>query len=494
MALVYPLVNDALGQFEEPIDFRVDGLVAHGFYPQKSNTAFGSQTSTTGIEYDSGDAFLVVKTEGTKISFQVAGNEYALIDNTGLTTLSKLRVVNSVDLNGLVIAYDVGAKNLTGFESRTTSTLSFVDGTRTFTVAPTGASFNVWANNKKYAKTSSSVVIANTVGLHFVYFDATGTLVESTSTWDLTSDQVASVATVYWSGTAGVVGDERHGYQRDRALHIYLHTTRGTAYDNGLAGTFTNTTFSIATGAVWDEDLKFDLAGPFTTCRLWYRNASSQMQFTNGLTTPYAVNAGVIRYDNAGTLTDVPSSNYVMNWVYATNDGTIAIVVGQAAPGTLINARAEQQPNFPNMSTREWKLLYSVLYRNAAGTPTFIEAVDYRNQSSLPNASVTSLPAISVTFIPTGVVSAVNVQAAIETLARVIDAETPTGAVNSPDGTTGNAAFTVANTPVAASLKVYVNGVRQVLTTHYTLAGSTITFTAGNFPMTGSLLVCEYRY
>jgi len=96
MALVYPLKNVDPYEYEGPIDHTVDQLVAFGFFPQKSTTPLGSPTSTTGFAYDAGNAFLVIKTEGTKISLQIAGNEYAWLDNTGLLSASKLAAVSNL--------------------------------------------------------------------------------------------------------------------------------------------------------------------------------------------------------------------------------------------------------------------------------------------------------------------------------------------------------------------------------------------------------------
>lgn len=334
----------------------------------------------------------------------------ATMDYLGLTLPGAL-VASSASVGGFGI--------LAGFENRTTSTISFVDGTRVLTITPTG-SFVIWANNVKYTKsTLQTVTIANTVGEHFVYYNASGALVESTTPWNVESDQIATVATVYWDGTKGVIGDERHGAFRNRTQHAYLHNTRGTAYQSGLAGTFTNTTLSVLSGIIWDEDIKLDLSSTYTTCRLWYRTTGGTVMTSNvASATPYAVNAGALQYDLNGVLTNASNNNYIVNWVFATNDKDypVAVVVGQTQNATLIGARNAAQPTFPNITTREWKLLYSVMYRNAAGTPTFIESVDYRNASSLPNATVTSLPAISVTFTPAGAIASVNVQAALEEL------------------------------------------------------------------------------
>jgi len=69
---------------------------------------------------------------------------------------------------------------------------------------------------------------------------------------------------------------------------------------------------------------------------------------------------------------------------------------------------------------------------------------------------------------------AMGLQGQIDTKVQTsnfVDNETPTGAING-----SNKTFTLAYTPnPATSLKVYRNGIRQELTTHYTLSGKTLT-------------------
>lgn len=68
-----------------------------------------------------------------------------------------------------------------------------------------------------------------------------------------------------------------------------------------------------------------------------------------------------------------------------------------------------------------------------------------------------------------------------------IDAETPAG---TPDGTT--AVFLLAHAPVAATLHLYRNGLRQSLL-DYTISGNTITFLDGAIPQLGDILLADYR-
>lgn len=300
-------------------------------------------------------------------------------------------------------------KDLAGFENRTDSTLAWNDSLRMFTISGT---YSIFLQNIKHTKSvPESIIISNTVGLHYILFDSSGNLASTTTPWDMSTNLAAPIATVYWSGTAGELSDERHSYKRDRQLHKYLHHTRGAALGSGLSVTFTDTSFSAATGYLWDEDIQLSIVGPITSCRLWYRNTSNQMQFESGIATPYKITSSILQYDNAGTLTDVPNNSYTCVWVYATNavDYSISVVVGQSQ-GTLTDMRAAPQPTLPNMTTLEWKLLYRTIYRRSGTTPIYIESTDYRTATSLPSAVVTSLPAASVTVTPSGHITSTDVQ------------------------------------------------------------------------------------
>lgn len=68
-------------------------------------------------------------------------------------------------------------------------------------------------------------------------------------------------------------------------------------------------------------------------------------------------------------------------------------------------------------------------------------------------------------------------------------AETPSGTV---DGSNTN--FTLANSPSAGSVRVFVNGVRMNAGAgnDYTISGTTITFLTGAIPVTGDLILCDY--
>jgi len=382
-------------------------------------------------------------------------------------TLLSADVVSAIDaaatptaLNPFATMTDV---DLAGVVSRTESTLALVDATRTFTITPTGLTFGVYLGGQLQSKPASSVVIADTVGTHFVYFSAsTGELTVSTAPWDITSTD-APVVTIYWDGAAGWLGEERHA-PRDaasRALHKRLHSTDGSRYGTGLAGTFTNTTFSVSSGTIYDEDIP-NASADQTTCRLVYRNAFSQAVDTPNSAAIYAASAGALQYDNAGALTSVGLNKHIMLWVYATNDPALPIysVIGQEEFSTPSLARASSQILPPNISTREWVLIYSVMYKNVGGTPTYIEKSDYRAAAQQAGGVVDTIPASSVVTVPTGNLSATNQQATNaelddEKAAKIVTVATSTGAhtLSADDVdklTTVNATITIADASVTA--------------------------------------------
>ncbi len=67
--------------------------------------------------------------------------------------------------------------------------------------------------------------------------------------------------------------------------------------------------------------------------------------------------------------------------------------------------------------------------------------------------------------------------------------EVPSGTVN---GT--NPTFTLANTPVAGTVAFYIDGLRMLLGSDYTIASAVITVLTGAIPQTGDLLQADYQY
>lgn len=324
----------------------------------------------------------------------------------------------------------LGAKPLNGFVNRTDSTLGMSGSNFQITTATT---YDVWSNGNKFTKTTTQqVAIASDLRLHYVYFDTSGVIQVSTDAWSVKSD-IVSIAMVYKDGSNYVITDERHGWRRDRDWHDWAHDTIGARYRSGLTGTFTNTTLSIVQGVIYDEDIEFDTGGTKTDCQLWYRNAGlTAMRVELGVSTPYKPSGGgVLQYDAAGTLTDATVNRYVNSYVYATNGSAypIVVVVGQAQHVNLAGARNEAFPSIL-LNTAEWKLLYRATYQNVGGTPTYVEALDLRLQSTGPATTAASVdhagltgrdtanqhPASAITNTPAGSIAATDVQSALNEL------------------------------------------------------------------------------
>lgn len=69
--------------------------------------------------------------------------------------------------------------------------------------------------------------------------------------------------------------------------------------------------------------------------------------------------------------------------------------------------------------------------------------------------------------------------------AKVVTGETLTGTV---DGS--NVTFSIANSPLSGSVKIYLDGQRLALTADYTISSTTITFVEA--PVVGSVLLADY--
>ena len=165
----------------------------------------------------------------------------------------------------------------TGFPNRTDTTMSFDDGTRTFTIEPVGDSFDVYVLGLKYTFTEAQTVAidaADADGLWYFLFDGDGILT-ATLTFDAdVAAHTALCAIAYWDETNDValgLGEERHGVEMSGVTHAYLHLTRGTVVESGFglgdinadaSGNLdTSAQLSTANGIMWDEDIRLEITG-----------------------------------------------------------------------------------------------------------------------------------------------------------------------------------------------------------------------------------------
>lgn len=296
-----------------------------------------------------------------------------------------------------------------GITNRVDNTLGL--STRTVTIAPTGANFSIYLDAVKILKTggaSCSSTFAATVGRHYLYFDATGTLQNSTTPWVI-KDGLAPVAIAWWNGSAARLLDERHSAARNCLLHDYLHSTFGTRYEDGLEQTYPTTAndgiMQIEAGTIWDEDIEFAISQQ-VRCVLFYQTSGAAWTWAQGTNNggydrPYLWNAGTSRLqypksDSAYALTDAGNSEFLCLWVYAVNDGTpgdvrpiwIVTAARTGAHNTVAQARAESEPaGIRAALSPEVKLIYRWIYR---GDGEYQEGADYRSVSNAPSGVSTT--------------------------------------------------------------------------------------------------------
>jgi hypothetical protein len=364
-----------------------------------------------------GAAGYVVKVKSTE-----DGLEFAAAGAGGVTDHGALTGLSDDDHSQYALADGTrGAfqRYENGFPNRTDSTISFTDGTLTFSIAPAVTSFTFTSNMVRYTKSSAqTVVISDTEGLHFIYFDSAGTLQETTTFSEALILTYALVAVVYWDATNNqhlLLADERHGDSMSAVTHLYHHVTEGTRYETGLGlgdmvvdgngNVATHAQFSVANGVIWDEDLRFtitdgspqDLA-PTAQLPIFYRSGATawrRIAATGYCVTTTGSGRAAYNQNVAGSwqLTEVTNNDFVLMHVVATNDTEYPVVLlcGQSEYATLNAAQVGAQEDAKDLALGgldglwpEWVLLATVIVQTSSG---YSNAVKSRVVSTADGAS-----------------------------------------------------------------------------------------------------------
>jgi hypothetical protein len=286
----------------------------------------------------------------------------------------------------------------TGFENQTDTTLTWADGTTTFTLAPaSGTTFEFWLNSDKKIMPTQTLVGDGTdftiaQGLWFFYFDATGTLVAGQTAWEL--DKHVPVAILFWdnANSKGLLGEERHSQAMPWRTHQYLHTTVGTRYGgSGLVGTFNPTTMQVTAGSIWDEDIENEIAQQ-TQCRVFFKDATANFEWTAKQNFIHHDVSNIVQYNNVNALADVTNNRHVAYWVVATNmpDAPVISIMGQREDVNLQDAKDNNEfssLSFGAMPTVEWRVLYRVILKRSGTDVIVSDTQDLRNASQLPGST-----------------------------------------------------------------------------------------------------------
>jgi len=311
----------------------------------------------------------------------------------------------------------------TGFiNTNKDSILSFTEANRTFSITPTGDTFDVMVNGKLFRKGLETVQISDEFGLHHVAYTPEGNLVTlgtEASPYDFIFNN-AYVANIFWdhitSAVTGV-GDERHGVTMDPATHLYLHTTVGSVYRSGL-GPFGITLSSdgnndqsavvgVGAGVFYDEDVihSIPLTDTGATIPVVYMSGETGrwLAATPRIHPVLTGTGGYVAYNryngSSWELTPVPATDFCLYHIFATNgvDRNIISIPGQSYYSTagLAQAAANDEIStlvLENLPMAEFIPIATIIYETKASygnqsksiiipTDTGAPFIDWRNSS-----------------------------------------------------------------------------------------------------------------
>jgi hypothetical protein len=379
--------------------------------------------------------------------------------------------LSSIQTGDIQTESDLAIKERTGFVNQADSTLSKVDGTRTFTIQPASGSYDVFSANKKITISSTqSVVWPDTEGPHYFYLDTAGVLQENTS-FDpaeyIYGDKIF-VGYIIWDADnkeclLDTIFDERHGMAWPGEIHYYMHENEGLRIvGDGLALTdiVPNTSgdldihaqFGVSSGVIFDEDIPKSVSTIASTVGLpviYLEGAGADWRNGSPISGFSVLNTGTGRMawneftGGAWQLSEVANNAHVNMHYLATTafDGTKRVfgIVGQNTYASVGDARTGAETERFNLVTStlvmaEFKFLGTVIFQTGDGRDNQVKAEirstdagdDYIDLRGLAGAGsgATSPPSnqagdiiLSTTNFDNNLSAAdSNVQAALETL------------------------------------------------------------------------------
>lgn len=293
----------------------------------------------------------------------------------------------------------------TGFENRTSSSISIDEGTRTFTITPS-PSFNYWIAGVRYTVAApSSVVFADVEGIHYIYFQGSILIDDPSPPAVSLLKSVAYISAFYWNQTAQEVvyfADERHGIDMDGTTHEYLHFTQGTKFVSGLAlsnfsidgdgNSNANAQFDCADGVIKDEDIEITITDgspqdltPIANIPVYYRTGASGLWRKKAADAFPIIYSGTAGYTGASgrlpfnefsggeyTLTEAATGNFVLVHYFATNDidNPVVGIQGTSQYNNIVEARdgaTEDIKSLTGLPFEEFTPVGTVIFQTATG-------------------------------------------------------------------------------------------------------------------------------
>jgi hypothetical protein len=433
------VTGDVTGNVTGDVTGTVSNISNHGISDLSdvvvNDAANGDFLRYNGSNWINDPVNLTTDTVGEYVAKLAAGTGITITNNSGegatpniafsgsIDNLSDVAITSAADgqileFNGTNWVNSVRPSNEPmGHEDKSESTISFNEGTRTFSIAPVSTSFTVWCAGKRFVKTGTETVeIPDTSGLYYIYFNTSGVLSYRTSffVWD----EDAPTAYIYWNevdNKAYFFADERHGITLDWATHEYLHRTRGAAIANGFGANNyiingdgsldSHAKLDIANGTFFDEDLQVDISHSATpTPNTWEQVLQGNAEipvfyrlnnhWTKDVATEFPLKQGTSRpqynLNTAGTwsATDIANNRFGVSWIIATNNlnEPIIAVLGQGSYTDNGSAEAEfyGSLNLDGFPIVEFRPLYKIIYEckdSYSNTPSasFTSIVDLRS-------------------------------------------------------------------------------------------------------------------
>ena len=366
----------------------VSGLLPVKDIVAGSGISIVSSTGVYTINADVSGLFLETIQDNLATSFLIAGTGVQLSYNDSANTLT---------LNNLHTEINVLSTEPQGFVNRTDSIISFNDATRTFTIQPSGSSYDVYIKGVKVTKTSSeSIVVPTGTALNYIHFDTdTGLLSNKTTFFNFNTD--VPIAYVHWNNSTGqstFFAEERHGIRMDSSTHLWINNTFGMQYINGLSiggytllgngSSNTHAQINLSDGTLYQEDIIINVADgndgieftqqltPIAYIPVYYHSGSAG-QWVKDVSTSFPVKYNSTRalYNlysgGTWTTTNVPNNRYFAMWIVATNDRNdpILAIMGQREDSSLISAENNNiwnDLNLTNLPANEIRPIYRLIF------------------------------------------------------------------------------------------------------------------------------------
>jgi hypothetical protein len=345
--------------------------------------------------------------DGDQLDIDFTPNYYTPSTEPGEASSTAHLTAHLAGIDDLLVGGDPNGFAVAADDTETTITIT--DGTRTFEIAPTATDFRFWSAGKKFVKTTTqSVVWPDVEGIHYFYFNSSGTLVTSQDGADFGAAIAGAGATVfalYWNATNSVSifrGEERHGLM-DAETHSHLHNAFGSRWYSGGALTIdsgqsgnddAHAQIAVSDVIYADEDIRYDTStgsqvlGPIAQIPVFYREGATgvwRKKTADNFPLIYSGTAGYTggsglppwnEYTGATwQLTEVTNNDFFLMHYFASNevDTPIIAIQGQAEYASLSNARDAADSELPSLLlpigglTQELVPLATVIFQAQTG-------------------------------------------------------------------------------------------------------------------------------